>query len=196
MRGFIFAFVVMMSVSLGFSTLANAALIDNGGGLIYDSSTDLTWYQGPNTGVNWNQAYGWAQNLDAGGVTGWRLPSYPQTPPYSYDPIDAGLGELSQLWVSSLGNTLGSNYTNPGPFDPTVWFAGGYWTDDVYYNHLTTLAAIYGMGSGTVGAGTLGAGAFAFAVHDGNVGAPEPATTLLLSLGVMGLARVRRKCGK
>jgi hypothetical protein len=196
MRGLIPASAVVLSVFPGFETLAKAELTDNGGGLIYDSNTNLTWCQGSG-GVNWDQAYSWAQSLNAGGVAGWRLPAYPQTSGYTFDPSGpTDEGELGQLWAASLGNTPGSNYANAGPFDPTSWFAGGYWTADVYGNHLATLAALYNMGNGTVGAGTLNAGGFAFAVHEGNVGAPEPATISLVVLGLMGLARVRRKCGK
>ena len=186
--------VLGMALAAGFLALATSgargAIIDNGNGLIYDSITDLTWYQ--NSGaLNWTQANGWAQGLDAGAVTGWRLPWYPQTPDYTFDPDDATVGELAQL-RADLGNAPGSDYTNAGPFDPTNWYAGGYWTSNKYNAHLTTLATAFGMGHGNIGNNGIGAGAFAFAVHEGNIGAaPEPAALSLLALG--GLLMLRRR---
>ena len=62
------------------ATSSNAALIDRGGGLIYDSDQDLTWTQ--NAGLsgllNWDEATAWAENLVFGGVGGWRLPTTTQ----------------------------------------------------------------------------------------------------------------------
>ena len=188
MRKRVAGLVLTISLFLSISGIASADLIDNGGGLVYDTSTNLTWYEG--TGAyNWDQAYGWATSLNAGGVTGWRLPWYPNPGNYTFDPTDASVGELAVLRTSSLGNTLGEPYTNAGPFDATTWYAGGFWTSAEYYGHLTTLATEYDMGHGTVGNSGIGAGAFAFAVHDGDIGAPvpEPATLSLLALGLGGL---------
>ncbi len=62
------------------STAANAALIDRGGGLIYDSDQDLTWVQNATLSgrVNWNEAAAWADSLEFGGLTDWRLPTTTQ----------------------------------------------------------------------------------------------------------------------
>jgi hypothetical protein len=57
-----------------FTTLsANAALVDNGGGLIYDDVLDVTWAQ-PDARRNWDEVNTWASGLTLGGVSGWRLP--------------------------------------------------------------------------------------------------------------------------
>lgn len=84
------------SVLFGFSAAANAALIDRGAGLIYDSDRDITWLANANSGagssyddgfspsdgfMTWPSAVGWAANLSyydsIRDVTydDWRLPT-------------------------------------------------------------------------------------------------------------------------
>jgi len=55
------------------TTSTNAALVDNGGGLIYDDVLDITWAQ-PDTQRTWDNANTWAAGQTLGGVSGWRLP--------------------------------------------------------------------------------------------------------------------------
>jgi len=52
---------------------SHAALVDNGGGLIYDDVLDITWAQ-PDAQRIWDDANTWAAGLTLGGVSGWRLP--------------------------------------------------------------------------------------------------------------------------
>jgi hypothetical protein len=67
-------------VILGFSNLANAALQNNGNGLIYDTDLNITWRQEPNNmPMTWLEANDWIDSLNSshfGGVTdnGWSLP--------------------------------------------------------------------------------------------------------------------------
>lgn len=70
----------------GFATFSNAALVDNGGGMIYDTNLNITWYnynpyddidyggsfRQPN--LMWYMAKDWANSLSLGNVSGWRLP--------------------------------------------------------------------------------------------------------------------------
>jgi hypothetical protein len=63
---------------LGSINLANAALYDRGvdslgNHLFYDSGLNITWYDAPFWG-HWYEAMSWANGLNIGGVTGWRLP--------------------------------------------------------------------------------------------------------------------------
>ena len=62
------------------STATNAALVDLGGGLIYDENQNLTWTQDASMSgwVNWQEATDWAANLVFGGADGWRLPTTTQ----------------------------------------------------------------------------------------------------------------------
>jgi len=187
----VFAAVVGILCMAG---VGGAELISTGGGLIYDTNTNLTWYQKPGPMIDWYQANDWAGTLVIEEVTGWRLPSYPNVPDYTYDPSGpTDEGEMGQLWVHSLGNTPGNYYTNADPFDPTTWPIGAFWTGEVYYNHLATLGVQYNMNNGTLtGSATVGPG-YAFAVHDGYVSVPEPATVMLVGLGLAGLFSRRKR---
>jgi len=69
---------------IGIITNAEAALIDRGNGLIYDPDLDITWLADANYAqtsgydddgkMSWSAALAWAQQLDYGGFTNWRLP--------------------------------------------------------------------------------------------------------------------------
>jgi len=70
------------AMALGGSGAASAALIDRGGGLIYDTVLDITWTQNANLcaddGVcptTWDAAVAWADGLVFGGFDDWRLAS-------------------------------------------------------------------------------------------------------------------------
>ena len=80
-----------MAVLLG-SGSAQAALVDRGGGLLYDTVLNITWLQDANYArtsgycnssdncfyasgrMDWTQANRWANNLVYGGYSDWRLP--------------------------------------------------------------------------------------------------------------------------
>jgi hypothetical protein len=59
---------------LGVSVSAQATLIDNGGGFIYDFDLGITWLQDANyastSGMTWSAANTWATTLVYGGVSG------------------------------------------------------------------------------------------------------------------------------
>jgi Protein of unknown function (DUF1566) len=119
------------------SGAAPAALVDRGGGLIYDTTRNLTWladmnyaytsgYAAANAGganadqiqatgqMGWNAAVAWADQLDFGGYSDWRLPTLKPFDPtcpiqtIAGFPLTIGFnctgGELSGLFVSELGN--------------------------------------------------------------------------------------------
>ena len=77
--------------TLAVSISANAALIDRGGGLIYDDDRDITWLADANYAMTsgydadgmmtWSEAMTWAGNLNYGGYTDWRLPDTWQPDP-------------------------------------------------------------------------------------------------------------------
>ncbi len=116
---------------------AQAALVSRGGGMIYDSTRDITWladmnyantsgYSGagvdPTGKMTWVAAGIWANGLVYGGYDDWRLPTLNSSdttcdwsdnpgggfPPEYYGPNCTG-GEMSHLFASDLGNKAGES---------------------------------------------------------------------------------------
>jgi hypothetical protein len=120
--------VVAGLITLSFAN-AQAELIDRGGGMIYDTATNLTWLQNANFGagssydtgysssdgrMSWNNAMAWADNLTFQGYSDWRLPTINPTvgcvSSPSFGGEDCGYNvlaensELASLLQVSLGN--------------------------------------------------------------------------------------------
>ena len=70
------AATALIIVASGVSSVSNAALVDRGGGLIYDTDLNITWLANGNANglMDWWQANDWASGLTVDGVSGWRLP--------------------------------------------------------------------------------------------------------------------------
>lgn len=107
------------------SSVANAALIDRGGGLIYDTDLNVTWLQNANlaatnsfgvSGINtasyawssnpgymtWNTALSWVSAMNAANYLGyndWRLPTLNLSVPYgcnfAYSGTDCGYNVIT-----------------------------------------------------------------------------------------------------
>jgi len=110
---------------LGQAGMAQAALVDRGGGMIYDNLLDVTWLQDANYAqtsgydvdgkMNWNDATAWVAGLTYGGYSDWRLPtanpingssysyglSYAGTTDYGYN-----IGAPGTLYAGSTANEL------------------------------------------------------------------------------------------
>lgn len=159
------------------SGVANATFIDQGGGVILDTVTNLEWEQNANHGpFNWFEAvnYGNTLALDGGG---WHL---------------ASIGELDGLYddLIAAGVCTGADCTGSiGGFtdiQPDYW-SGTEFVSGVAWRFLFLL--------GVQGVDREGVVNFAWAVRPGDVGAaavPEPASLLLFGIGVLGLGWVRR----
>ena len=115
------------------SGAAHAALINRGGGMIYDTTRNITWLADMNfastsghngTGVNangtmnWAAATDWANNLVYGGFSDWRLPTLNPSDTSCTGGFGFGLGfnctggELSGLFVTDLGNKAQESVLN------------------------------------------------------------------------------------
>jgi len=140
--------VTLFALALGFATVADALLIDNGQGLIYDQDLNITWYdysymgiQYPvGMGATWQMAMNWATNLavNVGGtpVTGWTLPTSDQ-----YSGYNDTVSELGHLYYTELGNSPGFGSKNFGPFvnlQPDAYWSSTESTLDPTYSPYST----------------------------------------------------------
>jgi hypothetical protein len=172
-------------------------LIKNGDNLIYDSDLDITWYYNPNLGaVNWNDAMKWAEDLEIGTATAWRLPTAlnadGSAPSSGYNQVGS---ELGHLYYESLGNFAYGPLTNTGPF--TNLQPVNYWTDTEWAKFAGNAWA-FSFSTGLQGFAdkNLVTNYPALAVHSGNVGVtqiPEPGILLLLGPGLAGGAVMRKR---
>ena len=185
---------------------SHASLIDNGGGLIYDSVLDITWSQ-PDARRSWNAATTWAAGLTLGGVSGWRLP---------YTSVAAGAGptgynfpvscststeaecrdnEMGYMFFYDLGGISGSPILYSG--DPNLdlfpsLLSYTYWSGTA----IDSLGAWnYYFSGGAVSFDYKFSGdPYSWAVHDGNIGAvPLPAAMWVFGSGLLVLVGLARR---
>lgn len=127
---FIKTLIRVLLAGLSLTGAAQAALIDRGGGLIYDDVLNITWLQDANYAktsgydadgkMNWADANAWAAGLSYGGYNDWRLPTMLDTGTadcnlsnsgtdcgYNVQTYDAGTGtvysELAYMYHVNLG---------------------------------------------------------------------------------------------
>lgn len=204
------AFILSLTMVLGVATLGNADLINNGGGLIYDTDLNITWYDAAPVQRSWSESVAWAGSLTLGGVTGWRLPNTVDgycvegnngTTTCGYNITTS---EMGHLYYTELGNIgyrgVDGSYPpdwglkNKGPFI-NLRSDMSYWS--IEYSLYPACAWDFVMGGGSQG-NVYKEGNFrlyALAVHEGNVGAPVPIpdAVWLLGSGLIGLIGLKRK---
>jgi hypothetical protein len=215
--------IAAAALSLGLVVPATtyAALIDRGGGLIYDSDLDITWLADANYAetsgfdadgaMSWADSMAWVGNLSYGGFSDWRLPVNPQSDPacsiHFYDgngPLGTGIGndctgaEMGHLYVE-LGGVSPASITGIHDADydlfQNIQSDNSYWSGTEYAPESANLAFGYLFASGSGGdSQTVFNKAdthHVWAVRDGDV-VPEPAGWLF---ALAGLASVGRRIG-
>ncbi len=167
--------VMLLGVSLGFSPLVQAELVDRGNGMIYDTDFNITWYAYPKmANLYWDQAMAWAAGLNVNGITGWRLPSAMNLD--GSGPcvgLNCKMTEFGHLYGTELGNIFGAgNASSLGPFEGTSrWFY--YWTGTTHATD-PTKAYMFSPGGESFVAKKEGDTGFGWAVIDGDPAGPPP----------------------
>jgi len=108
------------------SGASQAALVDRGGGMIYDSVQNITWLKNWDTNngdMNWSTANAWAENLVYGGFSDWRLPTAHRADGRGECFVDPCTGidsdgnltrnEMGYLFYNYVGGKLGTLVTDP-----------------------------------------------------------------------------------
>jgi len=180
---------------------AQAALIDRGGGFIYDSTQDITWTQNANiNGLNtWATQVAWADGLSSfdsvRNVTwdDWRLPTTGQPDPscsaqasgYDYGQNCTG-SEMGHLF-----NVDGISASSPGLFTNVQSY---YYWSATEAAPFPGYASNFSFGIGEQNAAPESTAYYAWAVRDGDVGVvPVPAAVWLFGSGLLGLVGMARR---
>ena len=198
--------------TLAVSMSANAALVDRGGGLIYDTDLNITWLADANYAMTsgfdadgamtWSTAMTWAADLSYGGYTDWRLPATVQPDAtcgdqsggdsFGYNCTGSEMGhlfytELGGVARTSIATTHNANYNLFQNVQSDSYWSGTVYAPYIYY------VWSFDFYDGNQLMGIKGNPFYAWAVRPGDVAAvPLPATAWLFGSGLLGLVGMAR----
>jgi hypothetical protein len=201
------------TVILALPGLANATLIDRGGGLIYDTALNVTWMQDAQYSItsgynafgrmNWQAANDWAAGMQYYDSVrnvvwdDWRLPTTVNSASsLGYD-LTGQTSELAFMYYANLG--YAPNYAHdrfaPAPsssnYNPFVNLAyRGYWSGTAADWSGSAWMLHFHFGSQEVNG--MGDEQRVWLLRDGDVTVPEPETLGLLGAGLLALEISRR----
>jgi hypothetical protein len=213
--------VAVLCATLTLPGLASAALIDRGGGLIYDTDLNITWLADANYAytsgydqedatdglMSWSYAKTWADQLVYSGFTNWRLPTTLQPDASCANQYAFGSGgfnctgsEMGHLYFSELGGQAGNGmnieiFHNANYNLFTNLTSDLYWSSTPNASYSTYAWQIYFSGGNQYISPKTNA-LRAMAVHDGDIGAaavPVPAVGWLFGSSMLGLIGLGRR---
>ena len=214
MKSKLFSTLAACLLSLGLATAVQAALVDRGGGMIYDTYLDITWLADANYAMtsghdadgmmNSADTHTWVDQLSYGGFDDWRLPFNPQfdstcdnTRDVSGYVTDFGFGctgsEYGHLFYVDLDGTAGSPITSS--LDPDVQLFSNiqanvgdeYWASEIV--ELGWIDHHFHMFDGYQRYYDSSILMYSMVVRDGDVSpVPVPAALWLFGSGLLGLA--------
>lgn len=201
-----------ITIGLAISSAANAALIDRGNGMIYDTVQDITWLADANYAktsgydsdgrMTWAEANTWANNLEFGGFDDWRLINADSNDTNCSDVIEFGEYDDQYFGTNCTGNELGHLYyvdfevtanqhintstsDNYDLFENIQYFLAAYWASNVYEpdtNMAWNFYNVYGHQTYSDKDAQL----YAWAVRDGDISAPPSPVSSPGSLLLLG----------
>ncbi len=204
--GFLFVLVLVF----GIVGNVNAALINRGGGLIYDDVLDITWLQDANYAntsgydsdgrMSWDAAVAWADQLVFGGYDDWRLASMDVNGDDTIVNCNGASesacrdNEYGYMYYQNLGGNLGDDLRGDQTVDDFTInnIHSVYWSGTLYPLFPNT-AWLFGFGSGNQNGDVKDNNCYAWAVMDGDVApVPIPSAIWLLGSALIGLVGVRK----
>jgi hypothetical protein len=189
----------VVTAFLALTGSAQAALFNRGGGMIYDSTLNITWLSDwnyaktsgyhPTGEMTWAAALTWANNLVYGGYDDWRLPTSLNTngsgPCVGERCLGSEMGHMFYAdWGASAGQdfSTGMNVTNLALFGNVQ--SNGYWSGTEFTPN-QNYAWYFGTFDGFQTTGLKSTTAFAISVRSGDVAVvPEAPSYALLLLGI------------
>lgn len=86
--------------------------VDNGNGMVIDNATGLTWTQSDSvSGMNWEAALNYCEEIDVAGITDWRLPNVKELQSivdYSRSPDTSNSASIDPVFrISTITNEAG-----------------------------------------------------------------------------------------
>jgi hypothetical protein len=186
----------------------HAALVDNGGGLIYDDKLDITWAQ-PDDSRTWVDAKPWAEGLTLGGVSGWRLPYISVAAgagPFTGSPVDCNTAsetacrdnELGYMFYYNLSGTSEQPIPPNGDPDVLALFPelqpSNYWSGTEFASFNVWNFNFHNGNQLILNRSQSVINVYSWAVHAGDIRPiPVPAAVWLFGSGLLGLISIARR---